>query len=154
MEFYSSTINKFSSNNSLNKESLIETGIPDEHIVSNKVNTVSIDEFVNEQKITPDFIKIDIEGGEMNAFRGMKKTLRNFSPIIIFEANRFYLDQDSLKELEEIFDANYNIHIIDELEEYEYPHSHFFKKPKYPSLDMIELKDLDDDVYLLCLPKA
>ena len=48
MEFYSSTIKKFSSNNSLNKESLIETGIPDEHIVSDKVNTVSIDEFVNE----------------------------------------------------------------------------------------------------------
>lgn len=154
VEFFSSKIKKFSPNNSLIKESLIELGISEEDITSEKVNTISIDEFVNEQKITPHFIKIDIEGSEMNAFRGMKKTLSNFSPILIFEANRFFLNQDSLRELNEIFDANYNIHIIDGLEELEYPLSHFLKKPKYPSLDMIELKDLDDDVYLLCLPKT
>ncbi len=83
-EFFSSKIKKFSSNNSLIKESLLELGIPEEDIASEKVNTISIDEFVNEQKITPHFIKIDIEGSEMNAFRGMKKTLSNYSPVIIF----------------------------------------------------------------------
>ena len=45
------------------------------------VQAISIDEFVLEQKIsTVDFIKLDIEGSELDALRGSINTLRNHRP--------------------------------------------------------------------------
>jgi len=61
-----------------------------------QVKTISIDEFCKEQKILPDFIKIDIQGFEPKAIQGMLnlfhdqpnlKLLTEFYPSAILDAN-------------------------------------------------------------------
>lgn len=63
-------------------------------IKSNKmeveVETITLDTFCKEQLITPDFIKIDIEGAELLALKGMLLTLRDCMPIIMMEITENY----------------------------------------------------------------
>ncbi len=44
------------------------------------------------------FIKIDIEGAEYYAFKGMRKTIEKFRPVILVEINPFFLDGFGLTE--------------------------------------------------------
>ena len=50
-----------------------------------EVETITLDTFCKEQLIRPDFIKIDIEGAELLALKGMLLTLRDCVPIIMME---------------------------------------------------------------------
>jgi len=43
---------------------------------------IKLDDMVPEKLIPPTFIKIDIEGGEMDALKGMENTLRTYTPQI------------------------------------------------------------------------
>jgi len=53
----------------------------DEHQDSQQVLTITIDDFVEEKSIKRvDFIKMDIEGSELNALKGAEKTLRTHKP--------------------------------------------------------------------------
>jgi len=46
-----------------------------------QVSTVSIDDFVREKKLPRvDYIKMDIEGAELNSLKGAEETLRTFKP--------------------------------------------------------------------------
>ncbi len=48
----------------------------------------TLDELVEENVVpSPDFIKIDVEGGELDVFRGAERTLRRAAPVILFEAD-------------------------------------------------------------------
>jgi FkbM family methyltransferase len=50
------------------------------------VPVISLDEFVSENQITHiDYIKIDVEGFEIQVIQGAKKTLEKFKPILVFE---------------------------------------------------------------------
>ena len=50
------------------------------------VPVISLDEFVYENYITHiDFIKIDVEGFEIQVIEGARKTLETFKPILVFE---------------------------------------------------------------------
>jgi FkbM family methyltransferase len=51
-----------------------------------QVDGLSIDDFVrNPEHLTPDIVKIDIEGGEILALPGMRKLLREHPPIMLVE---------------------------------------------------------------------
>jgi FkbM family methyltransferase len=51
------------------------------------VTVRTLDSFVESEKFTRlDFIKMDIEGGELDALRGGERTLRDFRPKLLFEA--------------------------------------------------------------------
>jgi len=62
--------------------------IPNKNIPNNKTNimvkrfsgrytpSITIDDYVAEQQIKPDFIKIDVEGAEIKVIEGMQKTLQ------------------------------------------------------------------------------
>ena len=53
-----------------------------------KVNIETLDKFVLDNKINKiDFIKMDIEGGELDVLKGAEDTLKKIRPIILFEAN-------------------------------------------------------------------
>lgn len=56
-------------------------GAPSKNGISLQVMTTSIDDFVRERKLPRvDFIKMDIEGAELNALKGAEKTIRSFKP--------------------------------------------------------------------------
>lgn len=71
-------------------------------------NSVSIDDFCEANGIEPTHIKIDIEGGEISALKGMIKTLEKHKPKIyiemheIFIRNRLGMEQ---REIENFFNT-------------------------------------------------
>jgi FkbM family methyltransferase len=50
-----------------------------------KIAIISLDNFLKEDKEQISFVKIDIEGFEINAFQGMKVLLTKYKPVIVFE---------------------------------------------------------------------
>tara|TARA_Y100000022_G_scaffold161429_1_gene144519 strand:- start:624 stop:1505 length:882 start_codon:yes stop_codon:yes gene_type:complete len=52
-----------------------------------KIKVKELDSFLDTIKGRIDFIKIDVEGHELEALQGAKKTIRKFNPIIGFEEN-------------------------------------------------------------------
>lgn len=50
-----------------------------------KTETITIDEYVEEHKISPSFIKIDAENSEFEILKGMRKTIAIYHPIISVE---------------------------------------------------------------------
>lgn len=78
-----------------------------------KVEAITIDEYIEKTDIQRiDMIKIDIEGAELFALKGMKTTLRKFKPVIIMELSDNVL-QNSPVEKKEILnlmkELNYEI---------------------------------------------
>ena len=52
------------------------------------VESITVDDLVRRHKLRPDFIKMDIEGAECLAFKGMRKTLGdNYEVLILCEFN-------------------------------------------------------------------
>lgn len=58
-----------------------------EKMKSNKyeIEAISVDEYIENNSITPDFIKIDAESAEHDILLGMEKTINKFHPIISVE---------------------------------------------------------------------
>ncbi|MFX0133321.1 MAG: FkbM family methyltransferase [Candidatus Hodarchaeota archaeon] len=54
-------------------------------VIKYEVESISIDRYVKNNAIIPDFIKIDAESSEYEILLGMEKTINNFSPIITIE---------------------------------------------------------------------
>jgi FkbM family methyltransferase len=68
-----------------------------ENIVENKIEAVKLDHLLGSLK-TIDFIKIDIEGGEYHALKGMSSLMENeIIKSMIFEFNKKMLRQDVSK---------------------------------------------------------
>ncbi len=62
--------------------------------VNSEIEVITIDQFCKDNNIIPDFIKIDVEGGELMTLHGAKETIKNDNPIILCEysqenANQF-----------------------------------------------------------------
>lgn len=67
---------------------------------SYKVEACTIDDFVEENSIHRiDLIKLDIEGGELSAIRGMLKTLGSFQPIILLELDEQLLGRKNKEQV-------------------------------------------------------
>ena len=61
------------------------------------VQAITIDEYVKIKSLLKiDFIKIDIEGAEINALRGMKQTILKFNPIILMEISDGILENSTI----------------------------------------------------------
>jgi len=52
-----------------------------------KVKALSLDTYVIEKKIVPDFLKIDAEGAEYNVLLGAQRIIKNHKPIITLEVS-------------------------------------------------------------------
>jgi FkbM family methyltransferase len=50
-----------------------------------RVNAIPLDDYVLDNRISPDFIKIDAESAEWEILKGMEKTIEKFKPIISME---------------------------------------------------------------------
>lgn len=70
------------------------------------VDAITVDEFVARENIfKADFIKIDVEGSEMNVLKGMKLTLEKLSPVVLIELLEEKLENagSSVKEIYQLF---------------------------------------------------
>lgn len=103
------------------------------------VPVISIDEFISENHISKiDFIKIDVEGFEVQVIQGAKKTLETYKPWLIFEYS-----------LENIKAQNGNIkNTLNWLLEINY---HVSTKEGISNIDAILQLDYQTD--LICSPK-
>lgn len=50
-----------------------------------KVPTLALDDFVEDTKLVPQFVKMDIEGAELDALEGFKRTISSAKPIFVLE---------------------------------------------------------------------
>ncbi|HEY0678978.1 MAG TPA: FkbM family methyltransferase [Chitinophagaceae bacterium] len=63
----------------------------DKHI---KVNTISLDSFIEQGNPGPQFIKMDIEGAESSALRGFERNIEKYFPIMIIELHNPQEDKE------------------------------------------------------------
>ena len=61
-----------------------------------KVKTIRLDGFVSEQKLKPDFIKIDVEGAELQVLQGAEACLREHKPKLLVEVTE---NKETVEEL-------------------------------------------------------
>lgn len=57
-----------------------------------KVKTASLDSLLNPER-TVNFIKIDVEGAELNVLRGARSTILRFHPVILFEFAKLHVQE-------------------------------------------------------------
>ena len=78
--------------------------------VKSKVKVIKLDTWCKENNIIPNFIKIDVEGGELMVIQGAKEIIDKYKPVILCEfsqenANQFgYPIQDIINLLQGIYD--------------------------------------------------
>lgn len=100
-----------------------ETGNPGNAMLgtsgTHRVPVVTIDDFVRQQNLPRiDFIKVDVEGMELNVFRGALQSLRRFRPVLYFETLARYDGEHGSKNfalIESLLtqDARYTLHRVD-----------------------------------------
>jgi len=83
------TLNDFGSAcsgyNSMYQARMTEDKLTRVKITQFEARTISIDEYVTQQDITPNFVKIDAESAEFEILKGMKETISRCRPIISVE---------------------------------------------------------------------
>ncbi len=67
------------------------------------IRQITLDNYIKSNNITPDFVKIDVDGYEPNVLRGMSEILDKFKPVLVVETN------DDLSVLEWLRGKNYKI---------------------------------------------
>jgi FkbM family methyltransferase len=92
---------------------LSSAGTPPDFKGAMNVNLVCIDDLVAQKILKPPaLVKIDVEGAEIDVLKGMKQTIQEYKPIIIYEvddANKESFEQKS-KALENLISSlGYNI---------------------------------------------
>ncbi|MDJ0677132.1 MAG: FkbM family methyltransferase [Calothrix sp. MO_167.B42] len=87
---------------------LASAGTPVDFKGAMNVNLTSIDDLVAQKTLKPPtLVKIDVEGAEIDAFKGMKQTIITYKPTIIYEVddgNQEYFEQKS-KALENLISS-------------------------------------------------
>lgn len=122
-----------------------------EYVKKIAVETITLDTLVEQKKIAPDirFIKMDIEGFEVEAIKGMKRVLETSRPVIVSEVNEEMLAANG-ENSETLFNTirsfDYQIQAIRKSD------TLFCKR--YLNLDPITLRPKSRRYYdILCLPE-
>jgi len=69
---------------------------PNPNVSHKKIKVKTLDSFLDTIKGRVDFIKIDVEGHELEALKGAIKTIEKFNPIIGFEENHVKKNKSSM----------------------------------------------------------
>ena len=62
------------------------------NLIKTYKNQITLDQYCDENKISPDLIKIDVEGSELNVLKGAMNTILKNKPIIILSVHPNQLD--------------------------------------------------------------
>lgn len=76
---------KYSAFNSIYDARLAERIPKHQKIKKHKIESISIDNYVNKTGVVPNFIKIDAESSEYEILRGLEETIEKFCPMISVE---------------------------------------------------------------------
>lgn len=63
-----------------------------------KVATIALDHYCRARDLRPGFIKVDVEGNELNVFFGAQKILREIKPTLLFECEARFVGEERLLE--------------------------------------------------------
>jgi len=78
-----------------------------------KVKSMTLDDFVRREEITPTFIKLDVEGSELDIIKGSKYLLESYFPVLIVEHHSIpNKNKFDLEVYEELNNLNYCPYII------------------------------------------
>jgi FkbM family methyltransferase len=84
------------------------------------VEAITLDEFVERNSITRlDFLKIDVEGFELNVLKGAVNSCKKFRPVLFIEVNSLNLSRQGVTSkdlINLIVSYGYHIHKVDEKE--------------------------------------
>ena len=80
----------YESNEASGMNSIVEI---DSKNITNKryIPSITLDEFCRDKKISPDIIKVDIEGSEIEMLIGAKNIIKKHKPIIFLSYHPFHL---------------------------------------------------------------
>ena len=82
------------------------------------IPSVSLDFYIEENRIIPDMIKIDVEGGEYTVLQHSAKVLEKYSPVVIMEfippKDGNWENNPHFKAVLWMLEKGYNMHKIDE----------------------------------------
>jgi len=67
--------------------------------LSRKIRCVIGDDWVDNMECEPDFLKIDVEGHEIQVLRGLSKTITKFKPTIFLEVHSAKIEVNALYDL-------------------------------------------------------
>lgn len=73
------------------------------------VPTMTLDSFVQNEKLIPDLIKIDVEGAEHLVIQGAVKTLRKYHPVLLMELHSIFA---TVKSLDVLSSLGYEISVL------------------------------------------
>ncbi len=85
---------------------------PAEAVREETVQTVSLDDYCMQKNTVPGVIKMDIEGGEPAALRGMKQILQTPHLQIVMEYNQAALERANDPDFLDTFAADYSLQVI------------------------------------------
>ncbi len=77
---------------------IIESHMPFRFQAKEEVKTVSIDDYCRRYAISPDFLKIDVEGNELSVLKGAQQILRTAKPKILFECEARFVGEERVLE--------------------------------------------------------
>jgi len=131
---------------------------PDRPTTENILSVKIGDEVVNNIELTRlDFVKIDVEGYEYEVITGLKNTLEQFRPIVMFEfmGKASHRKFESLKSLYGLFPTGYHVCALGSSSRARYFEHNAYDKPKFflYGRDYSNLVAFPEDKYSLVFGK-
>ena len=86
----------------------------EKHNNKKSIKSKTLDSIVNSFSLNPKFIKIDVEGAELDVLQGMKETLKRYKPKIMLEKHPTLIPRNiSLKNIDNyLFEYSYQSKLI------------------------------------------
>jgi FkbM family methyltransferase len=98
-----------------------------------KINTISLDSFLNKKKISVDLLKLDVEGSELKVLKGCEKNIKKIKVILIEILNHNLINNYSKSKIFSFLEKNnFSLYIVNKFPHYRsedriYINNKFFK---------------------------
>lgn len=96
---------------------ILESNIKTKQFKTEEVNTDTIDNYCKTNNLIPNFIKVDVEGNELNVLKGAFNTLKNYKPKLIVGIEERHIGRELVMEtIDYMQKLNYKVYFINDTE--------------------------------------